>query len=90
MSNQLMKNLFGWTLLFVTLSLLVQDSAATPTGHNGLTFYALNANGMVMKGRLSQIRSALKITKTPYIILVLTISKTKTSDKVGNKLCTDE
>ena len=53
---------------------------------NGMSFYALNANGMVNAGKLSQISSTIRIRR-PH---VLTISETKTSDKVGNKLHTDE
>ena len=77
-----MKNSLHWIILLMFISMFVQCSAAATIGTSGLSFYALNANGMVNIGKLSQISSALN-TRRPHI---LTISETKTSDKVGNKL----
>jgi hypothetical protein len=76
-----MKTLPGWILMIAFLAMFVQESTASMTG-NGISLYALNANGMVNLGKMSQISSALKIHR-PHI---LTISEMKTSDKVGNKL----
>jgi hypothetical protein len=85
--GRLMKNSFSMLLLLMTLSCLIRFSAAMPSNHvNGVSYYALNANGMVNQGKLSQISDAVRIRR-PHI---LTISETKTSDKVGNKLQTDE
>ena len=52
----------------------------------GLSLYALNANGMVNVGKLSQISNSLNIRK----LHIITISETKTSDKVGSKLNLDD
>ena len=81
----LMKTPSGWWIMFAFLAACVQGSNAATAG-NSLSLYALNANGMVNIGKMSQIRSALKIHR-PHI---LTISETKTSDKVGNKLRIDD
>jgi hypothetical protein len=85
--SKAMKTMPGLILLLMTLFILIRCSAATPTGRlSGLSLYALNANGMVNEGKLSQISSSLRMRR-PHI---LTISETKTSDKVGNKLQTDD
>ena len=50
-----MKNLLFCVVFLSFLSTIVQGSAAALAGTSGLSLYALNANGMVNIGKLSQI-----------------------------------
>ena len=61
-----MKNPFGLVAILIFLSIFLPGSAAAITGTNGLSIYALNANGMVNIGKLSQIANAVK-TRRPHI-----------------------
>ena len=78
----LMKNSTKMWLLIVVLFCLVGACAATTVGSSALSVYALNANGMVHAGKVSQIGSAIKMRR-PHILV---ISETKTYDKVGKNL----
>ena len=49
-----------------------------------MSVYALNVNGMVHVGKMSQISNAIK-TQLPHILV---ISETKTYDKAGKNLDT--
>lgn len=73
-------------LLIVLLSLVQECSAMNPLSSGMLSVYALNANGMVHEGKLTQISNAIKIRK-PHVVV---ISETKTHDKVGKKLDTND
>ena len=57
---------------------------ATIINSNILSVYALNVNGMVHVGKMSQISNAIK-TQLPHILV---ISETKTYDKAGKNLDT--
>jgi len=52
----------------------------------GLSVYALNANGMVHAGKVSQVSSVIQMRR-PHVFV---ISETKTYDKVGKNLPTHE
>ena len=73
-------------LLIFFLSLLQKCSATNPLSSSMLSFYALNANGMVHAGKLTQISNVIKIRR-PHVVV---ISETKTHDKVGKNLDTNE
>jgi hypothetical protein len=72
--------------LLIGLLYTLGKCEATATGPNTLSVYALNANGMVHAGKVSQISSIVK-TRRPHILV---ISETKTYDKVGKKLNTTD
>jgi hypothetical protein len=75
-------NMVGWLLVLILVLGTIPQCNALMTGPNGLTMYALNANGMVHEGKISQINDAIKMRR-PHILV---ISETKTHAKVGNKM----
>lgn len=81
------KSFIGCVILFIVLMSLVQKcNAVSPLSSGMLSIYALNANGMVHEGKLTQISNVVKIRR-PHIVV---ISETKTHDKVGKKLDTND
>lgn len=83
----MLRSFIGFVLLLIMLLSLVQGcEALNPVTSGVLSIYALNANGMVHEGKLTQISNVIK-TRRPHIVV---ISETKTHDKVGKKLDTND